>query len=358
MPTKNLTKKNSSKAQRRAAENAGLRRDVRKPAGRRGPATARRRRNKLPNGVAAVVSRHFSKNAGHYPDGQTFPCTPYNAVTRITLSSTGSGAAAVFLRPSLLQANHTTALGYSTGNFPITSIQSYGDVPDFTSLNASYSKYRVTGVHIAVEYIGAALTATGQVTVKQYMGFETATLFPPNFGDRSTIEDYFGVTGPLSICPLPVDLTFREFRHLSDAGGLTDNAPYPDVAIMATGVQASSSLFQVTMTQRVELIAEPTDFASRLASVHPDSALNTKALEVISMVGEKLRASGKTAIKARTQSVGEHVMRAIKVAGEGALGGYMSSRAGGGAASAGPSSWVTSIEEIGEDAGEGVLALL
>jgi hypothetical protein len=249
-----------------------------------------------------------------------FPSTPYTAKFRIAVTSTAAGAAAVFLTPSSLANAFHPVPTFTANHFPITSKGVGQPVPEYLSINASYAKKRITSYHIKGEYIGAPLNASGEWAIKMWPKAEGgANLFPANFTDPTPVDKYFRAVEGFSVAPSPVDLTYRVFEDVPDNAtvALNETVPYPEIAIYGTGLEASKTVLQLTVTACCELLAEPSDFASRLATVHPESAFNPKALQLISSINNHMQVADKQATSGPKESLAEHVDEAAPGVGLG-----------------------------------------
>jgi hypothetical protein len=122
------------------------------------PSTKRpTRRVKLNNKRTALIRKGLldilnpNSNVG-LPDGGTFPSQHFCSTSRYTLTTDSSHGAAVSVIPlggiklSHFEADSftdaTTVLSYATGS----------RIPEYSSINASFSRYRVVGVHVSIQY--------------------------------------------------------------------------------------------------------------------------------------------------------------------------------------------------------------
>lgn len=273
------------------------------------------KRNRAPQRQVDLATRkallHFSGQPTHFPDGHVFPSTKYMSVRRLTLSSNANGNAAAFVFPGLLNNAFGANPTFTALNYPITAVGALDDIPDIGSVDPAFSRYRVTGCHMSVRYIGPALSASGEAAVKMFVSADANVQdFCPEFDSRAVHEKYYPATAPLSLLPVPIDVGALHFREISDTTqhGEGEDA-WPTIQINWTGLDttASGAILEVIVKQQIELLAAATNFMSRGATADPGSANDPRARQVISKIHQKVAETGSQSLVSRAESGLSHI---------------------------------------------------
>jgi hypothetical protein len=196
-------------------------------------------------------------------------------------------------------------------------------IPEWSSLNASYAKYRIVSVHVSVEFIHNNFQNQGTVALKMFNPSENNVLFEPTLYSSYAMEEKYGVSKQnFSLFPNPID---DLYRHYTTIGGASDNSDdfavksWPSLFLFYVGCQTDTNVAQVTVTRKLELLGEPGDFTSRMGRVPPPA--NASVMQHVAHVRRSLATSNKTiqstgrAVASAADAVAHvapHVAKALK----------------------------------------------
>lgn len=318
-----LTKKNSTKAQRRALEAEQL---LRKVEGGKKAATTRSRknrpntRNRLHPSVLRGLADWYSDRAPfRFPGGGSFPSVGYVSKTRALLAACTGGThpapttnAAMRIRLGQLTDlfQHGTTID-AAGD--ITGYGSWISVPELTSISNSFAQYRVTQVHVKFLYVGSSLNNEGRLMIKLEDTDSAAGSETNNFYDRAPVEKEFPIKMGASVVPGPKnEIAAASLNLIADK-----NDGWPVCNVYSVGQMAGNAVIEVIITQKLELIPKSSDFASRIAE--PAEPMNNDLVQHGREVTAHLQRSGQTVLPGSLSMV-QHTDDALKTVGAGAVG--------------------------------------
>jgi hypothetical protein len=252
------------------------------------------------------------------PDGGTFPSQHFCSTSRYTLTTDAVyGAAATTIPLGSLNLSHNEADSFSDAN-NVLLYKTPKAVPEYASLNASFARYRVVSTHVSIHYIHSSLENQGLVAIKLFNPTENNSFFAPlGYEETAPVQEYSTAKSSFSLVPLPIDDQYRQYATIKNAADNIDDFAvnaWPSVFVFYTGCAKGVAIAEIIVTRKLELLAEPGDFASRMAKLPP--TLDHGKLELIAATRHSIAARGET-VKATngsqpaTASLMDHVSKHV-----------------------------------------------
>lgn len=245
--------------------------------------------------IARCTAEYLCAGSGpvaRWPDGNP-GSVPYRSITRFVVTTDADGWGALFVNPSTIEDLYATGV-FTSGS--LTSLNNPVDAADTASLQASFRHFRVNAACIHLAYIHNNLENEGRLSVKKWvnnqnLGITTAGL-PTTYGTRGPIEFYTPLKHGACVCLTPADSSAHDFKPTDNSKWTNSEAVYS--SMYSAGIffegKASKTVLEVTIVQDLELIAELSDFTSRLHT--PGAPANPKAQAVLENAAKDIVASG------------------------------------------------------------------
>lgn len=206
---------------------------------------AKRDFNALPQYLKCVLDP-FSMPACGFPDNFAGNTSKIKAVESYVLTTDAAGTLAHCVGPSLQRARYSLPIAAGlTGNAAGETITAHGD---YAAIAAVSPWARMSCFGIKVEYIGAATTASGTLTVvKDPLEYAWVST------DVSTLSDD-GATRRADqgrMIPMPPNMAAR-FENV--AGTSFENPTFNFCYLLFQGLPASAACIRVTTVRHIELL--------------------------------------------------------------------------------------------------------
>jgi hypothetical protein len=144
------------------------------------------------------------------------------------------------------------------------------------------------------------------------------------YDGAAPIQEYGTAKSNYSVFPLPIDDRYRLYHSVRGTADSNLEAikNWPALSLFYTGCAKSVAIAEVVITRKLELLAEPEDFASRMSQL--PAPLNNTQMEGIASVrhsiasnGESVKVvSGQTASQALVNHISNHVSKVATATGE------------------------------------------
>jgi hypothetical protein len=252
------------------------------------------------------------------PDGGTFPSQHFCSTSRYTLTTDAVfGSAATTIPLGSINLAHNEAASFTDAN-TVSTYATPTTVPEYASLDASFGRYRIVSTHVSIHYIHSSLENQGLVAIKLFNPTENNQFFTPlGYEQTAAVQEYGTAKSSYSLLPLPIDDQYRQYTTIKNAADNIDDFAvnaWPTVFVFYTGCAKGVAIAEIIVTRKLELLAEPGDFTSRMAKLPPK--LDHGKLELIAATRHSVAAHGQTVkttngSQTATASLMDHVSKHV-----------------------------------------------
>jgi hypothetical protein len=227
------------------------------------------------------------------------------------------GSAATTIPLGSINLAHNEAASFTDAN-TVSTYATPTTVPEYASLDASFGRYRIVSTHVSIHYIHSSLENQGLVAIKLFNPTENNQFFTPlGYEQTAAVQEYGTAKSSYSLLPLPIDDQYRQYTTIKNAADNIDDFAvnaWPTVFVFYTGCAKGVAIAEIIVTRKLELLAEPGDFTSRMAKLPPK--LDHGKLELIAATRHSVAAHGQTVkttngSQTATASLMDHVSKHV-----------------------------------------------